>query len=159
MFYYVTVVIVVVIWETWAPPARYSDNTLRCCKYKYQIKKAKVKFVLEQITKAQKVNPGKIGYPLNMGLAWPQDRPGRVRKIPPTPFGIRSSDRPARSESLYRPACPDPQIVTYQYCVGFFIYFSFSALQNRTHSHQLHLWVNPNLLTTMPVFLSGYFSW
>ena len=34
-------------------------------------------------------------------LGGPQDRSGRVRKISP-PTGIRSRDRPARSESLYR---------------------------------------------------------
>jgi len=35
-------------------------------------------------------------------LGGPQGRSGRVRKISP-PTGIRSPDRPARSESLYRP--------------------------------------------------------
>ena len=45
--------------------------------------------------------PGKIRYPLYRRLGGPQGRSGRVRKISP-PTGIRSSDRPARSESLYR---------------------------------------------------------
>ena len=46
--------------------------------------------------------PGKTRYPLCRRLGGPQGRSGRVRKIksrPPT--GIRSSDLPARSESLY----------------------------------------------------------
>ena len=45
--------------------------------------------------------PGKTRYPLYWRLGGPQGRSGRVRKILP-PTGIRSPDRPARSESLYR---------------------------------------------------------
>ena len=45
--------------------------------------------------------PGKTRYPLYRRLGGPQGRSGRVRKISP-PTGIRSQDRPARSESLYR---------------------------------------------------------
>jgi hypothetical protein len=45
--------------------------------------------------------PGKTRYPLYGRLGGPQGRPGRVRNISP-PTGIRSPDRPARSESLYR---------------------------------------------------------
>ena len=45
--------------------------------------------------------PGKTRYPLYRILGGPQGRSGRVRKISP-PTGIRSPDRPARSESLYR---------------------------------------------------------
>ena len=44
---------------------------------------------------------GKTRYPLYRRLGGPQGRSGRVRKIWP-PTGIRSPDRPARSESLYR---------------------------------------------------------
>ena len=40
-------------------------------------------------------------YQLYRTLAGPQGRSGRVRKISP-PTGIRSPDRPARNESLYR---------------------------------------------------------
>ena len=49
--------------------------------------------------------PGKTRHP----LGGPQSRSGRVRKISP-PTGIRSPDRSARSESLYRlryPATPN----------------------------------------------------
>ena len=43
--------------------------------------------------------PVKTRYPLYRILRGPQGRSGRVRKISP-PTGIRSPDRPARSESL-----------------------------------------------------------
>jgi hypothetical protein len=45
--------------------------------------------------------PGKTRYPLYRRLGGPQGRSGQVLKISP-PTGIRSLDRPARSESLYR---------------------------------------------------------
>jgi len=45
--------------------------------------------------------PGKSRYPLYRRLHGPQGRSGQVRKISP-PTGIRSPDRPARSQSLYR---------------------------------------------------------
>ena len=44
--------------------------------------------------------PGKTRYPLHRRLGGPQGRSGRMRKIS-TPTGIRSPDRPARSQSLY----------------------------------------------------------
>jgi hypothetical protein len=49
--------------------------------------------------------PGKTGYPLYRRLGGPQGRSGRVWRIWP-PTGIRSPDRPARSESLYRLSYP-----------------------------------------------------
>jgi hypothetical protein len=45
--------------------------------------------------------PGKTRYPLYRRLDGPQGRSGQVRKMSP-PTGIRSPDRPARSESLYQ---------------------------------------------------------
>ena len=51
--------------------------------------------------------PGKTRYPLYRRLGRHQGRSGRVRKISP-PTGIRSPDRPARSESLYRLRYPGP---------------------------------------------------
>ena len=49
--------------------------------------------------------PGKIRYPLYMGLVGHQGRFRRVRKtLPPT--GIQSPDRPASSESLYSLSYP-----------------------------------------------------
>ena len=48
------------------------------------------------------VPPGKkTRYPLYRRLSGPQDRSGQVREISPL-TGIRSPDRPARSQSLYR---------------------------------------------------------
>jgi len=49
--------------------------------------------------------PGKTRYPLYRRLGGPQGLYGRMRKISP-PTGIRSPDRPARSESLYRLRSP-----------------------------------------------------
>jgi hypothetical protein len=46
-------------------------------------------------------------YPLYRKLVEPQSRPGRVQKISPS-TGIRSLDRPARSESLYQLRYPGP---------------------------------------------------
>ena len=46
-------------------------------------------------------------YALYRRLSGPQGRYGRVRKISP-PTGIRSPDRPSRSESLYRLRYPGP---------------------------------------------------
>ena len=51
--------------------------------------------------------PEKTLYPLYRRLDGPQGRSGRMRKISP-PTGIRSPDRPARSESLYRLSYPGP---------------------------------------------------
>ena len=49
------------------------------------------------------LQPGKTQYPLYTRLGGPQDRAEQVRKIsPPPPTGIRSPDRPALSQSLYR---------------------------------------------------------
>jgi hypothetical protein len=49
--------------------------------------------------------PGKTRYPFYRRLGGPQDRSGQVRKISP-PTGIRSPDRSARSQSLYRLSLP-----------------------------------------------------
>ena len=53
------------------------------------------------------VPPRKTRYPLYRRLGGPQSRSRRARKISP-PTGIRSPDRPARSESLYRLSYPGP---------------------------------------------------
>ena len=49
--------------------------------------------------------PRKTRYPLYRRLGGPQARSGQVRKISP-PNGIRSPDRPARSQCLYRLSYP-----------------------------------------------------
>ena len=48
-------------------------------------------------------------YPMSRGLGGPQGRSGRVWKISP-PSGIRSPDRPTRSESLYGLSYPGPRL-------------------------------------------------
>ena len=48
----------------------------------------------------QSLLPGKTRYPLYRRLGGPQGRSGRAENLAPT--GIRSPDRPARSQSLYR---------------------------------------------------------
>jgi hypothetical protein len=54
--------------------------------------------------------PGKDPVPFVQEDEWgPQGRSGRVRKISPT-TGIRSPDRPDRSESLYRLSYPGPHM-------------------------------------------------
>jgi hypothetical protein len=53
--------------------------------------------------------PGKTRYPLYRRLGGSQGRSGKVRKISP-PTGIRSPDRPARSQSLYRLSYPAHQL-------------------------------------------------
>ena len=47
------------------------------------------------------LHPGKTRYTLYLRLGGPQGQSGQVRKISP-PTGIRSPDRPTRSQSLYR---------------------------------------------------------
>ena len=49
--------------------------------------------------------PGKTRYQLYRSFGGPQGRSGQVRKISP-PTGIRSPDRPAHSQSLYRLGYP-----------------------------------------------------
>jgi hypothetical protein len=53
--------------------------------------------------------PGKTRYPLYRRLGEPQGRSGQLRKISPS-TGIRSPDRPARSQSLYRLHYPGDHI-------------------------------------------------
>ena len=52
----------------------------------------------------------KTRYPLYRKLSGPQGRSGQVRKIS-LPTGIRSPDRLACSQSLYRLRCPGPLFV------------------------------------------------
>ena len=96
--------------------------------------KVKVKFILKQAIKAQReidvelytffnvgarwggwlpprpchFNLGKSLYPLYRRLGGPQGRSGKMRKISP-PTGMRSPDRPARNELLYRLIYPGSQ--------------------------------------------------
>jgi hypothetical protein len=60
--------------------------------------------------------PGKTGYPLYRRMGGPQGRSGQVRIISP-PTGIRSPDRPARSQLLYRLHYPAHQVVFYSHVI------------------------------------------
>ena len=62
-------------------------------------------------TSPGRFNPGKTRYPLYRRLGGLQCRSGRVRKDSPS-TGIRSRDRPARNESLYRLSYPGPDLGT-----------------------------------------------
>ena len=76
-------------------------------------------------------------YPLYREAGW---APGPVwtgaKNIAPPPTGIRSPDRPARSESLYRLSCPSPQnlgrfklvFLRKLMCVPFVVFRARSAL-------------------------------
>jgi hypothetical protein len=55
--------------------------------------------------------PGKDRYPLYRWLGGPEGRSGWLQKISPPSTRIRSLDRPAGSESLYRVYYPVPQKV------------------------------------------------
>ena len=64
--------------------------------------------------------PGKTWYPLYGRLGGPQGRCGQVRKIP-HPTGIRSPNRPARSESPYRLSYRGPHWTEEYYPFVFFL--------------------------------------
>ena len=67
MFCYVTGLIFLMIWETWNPPAQYSDNTLRCCKYKLQVKKVKGKICPRTGYEDPEGDPRKDQLPIKYG--------------------------------------------------------------------------------------------
>jgi hypothetical protein len=107
--------------------------------YIYIKVKVKIKFTVEQGTKAQRESRG-IALSLTLtldGVGGQRHAPAALRKaktrhplyrglgLVPGPFskgaenlastGIRSQDRPARSESLYPLPCPSPYIYIYIY--------------------------------------------
>ena len=57
------------------------------------------------------LHPGRTQHPLYGRLGGSQGWSGLLREIY-SPTGIRSLDRPVRSESLYRLSYPDPHTVT-----------------------------------------------
>ena len=72
--------------------------------------------------------PEKTRYPLYSRLGGIHRRFGQKRKILP-PTGIRSSDRPARSQSLYRLCYPAHIFLTYFSHICFFLlYFALSSI-------------------------------
>ena len=88
--------------------------------------------------------PAKTRYPLHRTLGGPQGRSGQVQELAPT--DIRSPNRLARSESLYRPSYPGrPTIYIYIYL---FIYlFIYKTLRNFLYI------CFPLSLSLMPYFL------
>jgi hypothetical protein len=73
--------------------------------------------------------PGKNRYPLYRRLGRTQSRSGRERKFSP-PTEIRSPDRPARIESLYRLSIPGPRYLPEQ---------SYSQMTSRIATYSEHL--------------------
>jgi len=73
--------------------------------------------------------PGKDQVPIVQYTGWAQGRYGQVRKISPS-TGIRSPDRPARSQSLYRLSYPThtfSRARTISQHAGFFNFFFLTA--------------------------------
>ena len=85
--------------------------------------------------------PGKTRYPFYRRLGGPQGRSGQVRKISP-PTGIRSPDRPARSQSLYRLRYPahKPNVVFDGICVVYSIR-NMGVSSEALHSSVLCVWI------------------
>jgi hypothetical protein len=76
--------------------------------------------------KPRPLYPGKqTRYPLYRRLGGSQDRSGWMRKISP-PTGIRSTDRPARSESPYRLRYSGPLLLILSFLYLHF-FFTFSS--------------------------------
>ena len=78
--------------------------------------------------------PGKTRYSLYRRLSGPQGRSGQVGKISP-PTGIRSPDRPARSQSLYRLRYPAHIL---EIKMVFFLYFLTFYYQCNTRMFRGH---------------------
>ena len=78
--------------------------------------------------------PGKTRYPLYRRMGGFQGRSGQVRKVSP-PKGIRSPDRPARSQSLYRLRYP-----VHTLTVPVWIVFVSELLPHKAFSSFACLW-------------------
>jgi hypothetical protein len=97
---------------------------------------------------------GKTRYPLYRRLGGPQGWSGQVRKISPSP-GIRSLDRPSRSQTLYPATLPGPHystIYAYAFPSNFHIniFYKFHFLLSVLHDqppHDFFLFVNTINLT------------
>ena len=89
--------------------------------------------------------PGKTRYTLYRRLGGLQGRSGRLWKLSPPPTGIRSPDRPARSELLYRLSYPGPK-------------FKLNFIENnnfvKTVTQQVAA-LSPNWSFTYPLCLSS----
>ena len=102
--------------------------------------------------------PGKTRYPFYRRLGGPQDRSGRVRKISP-PTGIRSLDRPAHNESLYRLSYPGPRLIHIRFLICTFLiknYFTFEIgnqlfCGSKRTVHQQPQWAKASLFGITPL--------
>jgi hypothetical protein len=75
------------------------------------------------------LSPGETRYPSCRRLGGPQGRSGRARKISPL-TGIRSPDRPACSESVYRLSYPGPRRIC---CIIIKVYTNSISYTMSTH--------------------------
>jgi hypothetical protein len=115
--------------------------------------------------------PEKTRYPLYRRLGGHQGRSGRVRKISP-PTGIRSPDRPACSESLYRLRYPRQQIKYTKFKIlwllimnhwkaiyvplkDFFSFFSWSPCK---HNERCYISFQQNSFRAQGVYMKWIFS-
>ena len=86
--------------------------------------------------------PGKTRHPLYRRLGGTQGRSGQVSKISP-PTGIRSPERPARSQSLYRLSYPADFTDSSKWkYAGHYLFIRFDT---QTASHRSHCtdWATP----------------
>jgi hypothetical protein len=87
--------------------------------------------------------PGNNRYPLYRRLRDPHGRSGQARKISP-PTGIRSPDRPARRQSLYRlsyPAAMFPDNTKFEN-IGSRRYVEILVYENWMVLGNVHLYIN-----------------
>ena len=104
--------------------------------------------------------PVKTRNPLYRRLGRPQGRPGQVRKISP-PTGIRSPDRPARSQSLYRLSYLNYRLLNWK-----FVYDPKQCSKNQhcgntNFTHGFPQFSSPNLtcVTKLHIFCAGTFCY
>jgi hypothetical protein len=97
--------------------------------------------------------PGKeTRYPLYRRLGGPQGWSGRVRKIS-LPTGIRSSDLPSRSESLYRLSYPGPPKIDVHKPISYRLCFMITENGLIVFKDQL-----ANAVHAICVYLDGHLS-
>jgi len=91
--------------------------------------------------------PGKTRHPLYRRLGGLQGSSERVRKISPPPTGIRSPDRPALSESLYRLRYPAPHKER----------IAYTCTNMKMHRPHMRMYVVYNLLSA--ILLTAQTAW
>ena len=94
--------------------------------------------------------PGKTRYPLYRRLGGPQNRSGQVRKIS-TPTGIRSPDRPARSQPLYRLSYPAHRHNEYIWNMTVVIFIFLNCTSCKSHGEISWITVDYHQLLLLPI--------